>query len=98
MTELKVQSAKPFIEIDGTHYTIGHKEAMMAEMLIEHIGETMPFERLIARLETTAGAVQVMAHKLRKIFENHHYVLRSTFEEGYVLRYNRVDPVDRRAA
>lgn len=93
---LKVQTELPYVEIGDVIYTLGRKEAVIADLLVSNLGQTVAHERLMAAANTTWGSVQVMVHRLRKIFEQHHYVLKSDFELGYVLRYNVAD--NRRAA
>jgi hypothetical protein len=80
-----VNVQRPFIEIDGTRYMLDWKRACLAEMLINANGQTVVFERIIARLSTSKGAVQVYAHSLRKIFEQHGHALVNEFNCGYRL-------------
>ena len=95
---IHVNAQRPFIEIDGTRYTLDWKRASLAEMLLNANGQTVAFERIIARLRTSKGAVQVYAHSLRKIFEQHGHALVNEFGRGYRLeRSANSQPTNRRA-
>jgi len=91
-----VNAQRPFIEIDGTRYTLDWKRACLAEMLLDADGQTVVFERITARLSTSKGAVQVYAHSLRKIFEQHGHALVNEFNRGY--RLERSSPATRTGA
>jgi|SRR5450755_2985599 DNA-binding response OmpR family regulator len=82
---IHVNAQRPFIEIDGTRYTLDWKRASLAEMLLNADGKTVAFERITTRLKTSKGAVQVYAHGLRKIFEQHGHALVNEFGRGYRL-------------
>ena len=82
---IHVNSQRPFIEIDGVQHVMGRKLACFAEMLLQANGQAVAFERIMARLNTTKGTVQVYAHGLRRIFEPHGFALVSEFGLGYRL-------------
>ena len=95
---IHINSQRPFVEIDGTRYTLDWKRASLAEMLLNANGQTVPFARIIARLNTSRGAIQVYAHSLRKIFEPHGYSLVSEFATGYRLENSSATRFTVRAA
>ena len=82
---IQVNSQRPFVEINGVQHAMGRKLACFAEMLLQANGHAVPFERIMARLNTTKGTVQVYAHGLRRIFEPHGLMLVSEFGLGYRL-------------
>jgi DNA-binding response OmpR family regulator len=82
---IRVNSQRPFVEIDGMRYTMDWKRATLAEMLLSANGQDVPFSRILMRLNTSRGSVQVYAHTLRKIFEPHGYSLVSEIGIGYRL-------------
>lgn len=78
---MKIQTEKPFLEIDGVRYTVGVECAQIADVLQHNMNRTVPYERLAG----TKGTAQVYVHYLRTILKPYGYEIRNVFKQGYMM-------------
>jgi len=80
---IRIQSSRPFIEVDGTKHFCERRIVLLAEALLASRGKIVAHEKLLRALGCTKGGLRLYVTKLRGIVGPHAYLVESDPGLGY---------------